>query len=294
MRKVFDVNKPLPVIYDEWEGCLDCELGRSRDLLGSQQVFGAGESRGIMFIGSEPTGYDVSAGATIGGKPGQFLLRLLHRFHIDKYFITNLVACRSCTPMLDEAGQPIIGKSYGGKPGLPRYKDQPATRPQLEACSERVYEEIYKTDPILIVTFGQAPAAFLRGNSFNVSRERGIPEIISIPGAGHVAALSPKRKEWIRKVHGKLVSPVVRSQVQYLMVPTLHPRDVRDKINDEHKGNPFELFTTDLRRAKQVYDDYLEKLHNRTPDDLGTYDDTYLIAKELQEEDESEGKSDGD
>lgn len=284
MKGVFDVNKSLTVLYDEWTGCTDCDLGVARDLLESQQVFGAGKERGILFLGEAPNGKDVRAGAIVGGQPGKFLMRVMSVFRMHKFYVTNMLACRGCTPMLDESGLPIIGKSYGRTPGKPRYKDQPATRPQTKACSERVYEEIYKADPVVIVTFGQAAAAFLRGDSFNLIREHGIPEIISIPGAGHVATLSPKRKEWFRKVHGQLVSPVERSQVEYLMVPTYDPRDVHQKINDESKGNPYEKFTNAMRRAKQIFDAYNEELYDLPPDRLGTEDDLHMLMKETQAE----------
>lgn len=284
MKKVFDVHKSLTVLYDEWTGCTDCDLGEARDLLDSQQVFGAGQEHGILFVGETPTAEDARAGAVVGGQAGKFLLRVMKVFRMDKYFITNLLACRGCTPMLDESGMPIIGKSYGRNPGRPMYKNQPGTKLQLDACSSRVYEEIYKADPIVIVALGQAAAAFLRGGSFNMVREHAVPEIVSIPGAGHVPSLSPKRKEWFRKVHGKLVSPIVRSQVEYLMVPTLHPREVHEKINDESKGNPFERFTNAMRRAKQIHDAYNEELYGYPPDELGTTDDLHLVMRETQEE----------
>ena len=192
MKGVIDARKSLDVLQDEWAGCTDCSLGELRDLRGGQQIFGVGKPRGIMFISSAPGRDEEREGRAIGHKGGMFLARLLDHFRIRNFFITNLVACRSCAPLLDEAGNPYMTKGYPGSPPVPRYKDQPAYKPQLDACSRRLYEEIYITDPILIVTLGQEAAAALRGSSFNLTKEHGVAEVVEIPGAGVTASLSAK------------------------------------------------------------------------------------------------------
>lgn len=290
MKGVFDFNKPLHVLQDEWAGCMDCSLGELRELRGGQQVFGAGiGKRGILFVGSEFGADEEKEGRPVAGKTGSFLARVLQRYRITNFFVTNLTACRSCTPLLDESGQPYMTRGFGGRPPEPRYKDQRAVKPQLDACANRVFEEIYLYDPILIVSMGQLAAATLRGNSFNLTRERGQSEAIEIPGAGVTAVLSPKLKEWKRKVHGKLVAPVTRSTVKYLMLPTIHPDDVRKAIHDKHNGNLFELFTKDICVAKKLYDTYHEELYGTTPEDMRDLENTpYDLADECIEEDEEE------
>lgn len=288
MKGEFDARKPLQVLQEEWTGCLDCELGNIRELRGGQQVFGGGTSRrGVMFIGAEPGSDEERENRAVGGRAGSFLAKLLTHFRIKNFYVTNLVVCRSCAPMLDDNGNPILTRGFGGRPQEPRYKDQHVLRPHIDACSNRLYEEIYLIDPVLIVAMGQAAAAALLGSTFNLKKERGKSEIIEIPGAGVTAVLSPKKKEWVRKVHGNLVAPTERSKVRYLMLPTLHPIDVRAAIHDTHNGNPFELFTKDLLKAKKVYESYNEELYGHVPEDLSDLEDTpYDLADVFQEEDE--------
>jgi uracil-DNA glycosylase len=290
MKGVFDFNKPLHVVQDEWDGCRDCSLGELRDLRGGQQVFGAGVGkRGILFIGSEFGQKEEQEGRPLAGKAGSFLARVLARYKISNFFVTNLTACRACALLLDEAGQPYMTRGYGGRPPEPRYKDQRAVKPQLDACSNRVFEEIYLYDPILIVSMGQLAAATLRGGTFNMTRERGQTEAIEIPGAGVSAVLSPKLKEWRRKVHGKVVAPTTRSKVTYLMLPTYHPEDVRKAIHDRNNGNLFELFTKDIQVAKKLFDSYNEELYGHTPDDLSDSQYTpYDLADDCIAEDEED------
>lgn len=295
MKGVFDARKSLRVLAEEWTGCTDCSLGTTRELRGGHQVFGAGtDKRGILFLGSEPDMAGERESRAVGGKGGMLLARLLDHFRVKNFFVTNLVACLSCTPMLDEQGNQMFSKGYRGQLPAPRYKEQHALRPQIVACANRVFEEIYIIDPLIIVTMGQLAAATLRGSSFNLVRERGTAETISIPGAGHTAVLSPKRKEWLRKVHGQMVSPTERSSVRYTMIPTLHPSDVRDSLNDNHNGNPFELFTRDVRIAKKLYDTYNEELYGHVPDDyMKSLEHTpYDIAEEFNREDEAERNGD--
>lgn len=288
MKGVVDSRKSLTVLQQEWLGCTDCTLGELRNLRNENQVFGAGTGKGgILFVGSEPDRDAEREYRPIGGKAELFLAKLLQSLRIRKFHITNLVACRACAPVLDEAGNPILTRGYGGRLPEPRYKDQRALRPQLEACSARVYEEIYIVDPLVIVAFGQPAAATLYGNSINITRDRGEPKTISIPGAGQVATLSPKKREWFRKVHGKLVSPVERSKVDYLMIPTLHPIEVREAIHNKQKNNPFSLFAADLVKAKRLYDLYNEELYGHVPDDMVGIEETlYDIADEFRQDDE--------
>lgn len=290
MKGVFNHNKSLRVLQDEWAGCTDCSLGELRELRDGRQVFGAGTGkRGILFVGSEIGMDEEKEGRPVAGKAGLFLASALQRFRIKNFFITNLTACRACTPLLDEAGLPYMTKGYAGRPPEPRYKDQAALKPQLDACAARVFEEIYLIDPILIVSLGQLAAATLRGSPFNLTKDRGYSEVIEVPGAGVDAVLSPKLREWRRKVNGNLVAPIARSKVRYLMLPTLHPEAVREAINDENNNNPFAQFTKDMLVAKKLYDSYNEELYGTVPDDTSDLEETpYDLAETFINADEEE------
>lgn len=287
MKGVIDARKSLQVIQEEWYGCTDCNLGDLRELRGGQQIFGAGHTKGILFLSGAPGEHEEREGRAIGYKGGMFLARLLAHFRIRNFFITSLVACRSCAPLLDEAGNPYMSKGFPGRPPMPRYKDQPAVKPQLDACSRRLHEELYMADPILIVTLGQEAAAALRGSSFNIVKEHGNAEVIELPGAGRVASLSAKKKDWVRRAHGVLIAPTEPSKVRYMMLPTLHPTIVRDELHDLTNNNSFERFTKDLAKAKRIYDSYNLELTGQIPDEGALPEETpYDIAEELRSEDE--------
>lgn len=294
MKGEVDSRKPLQVLNEEWAGCVDCSLGELRELRNGQQVVGGGTSRrGVMFIGEAPGSHEEREGRPVGGKAGSFLAKLLTHFRIRDFYVTNLVSCRSCAPMLDDRGSPILTRGFAGRPQEPRYKDQPTLRPQVEACSRRLHEEIYLIDPVLIVSLGQPAAQALIGGTFNLKRERGKSEIIEIPGAGVTAVLSPKKREWVRKVHGNLVAPTERSKVRYLMLPTHHPAEVRAAIHYEQKGSLYQVFTDDLRKAKKIYESYNEELYGNVPEDMSDLEHTpYELADVFQDEDEEERHGD--
>lgn len=255
------------MLAHEWAGCTRCSLSAHREVNRGQMVFGEGRQRGILFLGEGPGATEEAYGRPFVGKSGDLLRRFLDRYKIKNHYITNIVACRSCAPDLDNLGNPRFTRGFGREPPKPRYKDQAPTKDQVEACSPRVYEEIYMADPVLIVALGGPAASFLRQTAVKITAERGVVAEVEIPGAGHRAVLSAKKKEWARKVKGQLVMPTEPTTVRYLMLPTLHPAFVLRNKHDEKDNNPFELFAKDIEMAKLLYNRYYLELTGTVPDD---------------------------
>ena len=256
------------MLVDEWTGCTKCSLSDHRQAIGGSMVFGEGRQRGILFLGEGPGVTEESYGRPFVGKSGELLRALLERYKVKNHYITNVVACRSCAPVMNpDTGMPRMNKSRNGGPDYIRYQDQPPNKVQMEACSQRIYEEIYMADPVLIVALGQQAATFLRGNSVKITQERGNPMEIEIPGAGFRPVLSEKKKEWARRVKGQLVMPTERTTVRYIMLPTLHPAFVWRNKHDENPDNPFALLARDIERAKVMYNRHFIELTGVVPDD---------------------------
>jgi DNA polymerase len=262
-----DVRKSLEVLQGEWAGCTRCQLSEHRILVGGNIVFGEGRPRGILFLGEGPGVTEEAHGRPFIGKSGALLRKFIEHYSIRNYYITNVVACRSCAPVLEADGSPRMTRGFRGRPPEIMQQDQPPLKPQVDACAPRVYEEIYMADPVVIVALGQPAASFLKGSAVKIKQERGIAREVQIPGAGARAALSDKRQEWVRRVKGEVVMPMEQSQVRYLMIPTFHPSFVLRQKYDDGKGNPFECFADDLRLAKILYNRYYEELSGMVPDD---------------------------
>lgn len=261
-----DARKTLPVLREEWSDCTRCTLGDHRNEVGGRIVFGVGRPRGILFVGDGPGVNEERTGEPFVGRSGKILRRFIEHFRIKIYYITNLVLCRSCVVDVDEAGNPRMSRGWGSHAPTVRYKDQPPNKAQMDACAERLYEEIYLVDPLLIVALGQPAAAALRGSSIKITKERGIPEEVQLPGAGYRASFSSKKKEWRRKVKGEVVMPTVQSSVRYMMIPTLHPAYVVGDLHNESHGNPFDALAQDIRLAKRLYDRYNLEVYGQLPE----------------------------
>lgn len=253
-------------------------------------VFGEGRQRGILFLGEGPGATEEAYGRPFVGKSGDLLRRFLEHYKIKNHYITNVVACRACAPMTDGNGMPMFTRGRGNIPPMPRYKDQPPTKEQVEACTPRVYEEIYMADPVVIVALGQNAASFLRRTSVKITQERGVATEVEIPGAGFRASVSAKKKEWARKVKGQLVMPTEPSVARYLMIPTFHPSFVLRNKHDEKDNNPFQLLARDIEMAKMLYNRYYIELSGVVPDDYEedspAADVPYGILEDMEREEE--------
>lgn len=244
-------RRDLDVIANEWINCTRCELGVRRYESGGRFVFGAGHSRGLMLIGEGPGLQEEEEGKPFVNKSGQFLRFVLRRLNCSEYYLTNAVACRSCAPVFDSLGRPMLTRE-----NKVRISDEPPTPTQTAACSPRLLEQIYAVDPILIVAMGAPAAAALFGKSVSITKERGTFKEIAIPGIWQNAVLTEKKQQWVRKVKGNIVAPTEQNQVRYLMMPTVHPSFALRFVKDPRDGNTFTTFWQDIQSAVHTFNRY--------------------------------------
>lgn len=260
-----DARKTLPVLREEWAHCEKCSLGQRRKSENGAFVFGEGVRRGLLLIGEGPGEQEEVHGRPFVGKSGDLLRRILEALGANDYYLTNIVACRSCSPQLDAEGKPIVFQNRRGPPRI-RWKDEPPTPAQYNACRPRLEEEIYLVDPVVIVGLGGTAGKALMHRDITITKERGDAEQISIGGASWVPSLTEKLKRWYRIEQGRVIdAPVEQNQVSYYFVPTLHPAYVLRKIADRGFDSPFRQLVDDLRKAVQVYETYMEMVYGIVP-----------------------------
>lgn len=252
-----DYRKTLPVLNQEWSSCTRCDLGVRRNNVNGHFVPGEGGTGGIMFIGEGPGKDEEAEGRPFVGRSGRILRFAIERLRIAHYYITNIVPCRSCAQAYDNEGQPRYNKSW--KTGVlePVIQDQAPTPAQIAACLPRLYQEIYLVDPTLIVALGGTAADVLARRSVKIQAENGTTIHVKVPGAGRRPALTDKRQLWARKVKGTLTLPSTQNEVEYLMVPLIHPAFVARKNRDERWGNPVQMFTEGMLSAVRAFDRYV-------------------------------------
>lgn len=260
-----DARKTLKVLYDEWSGCTACNLGARRLSINAPYVAGEGVGNGIMFIGEGPNRFDEETGRPFSGpigSAGRLVHDALAKLGFTDYYLTNLVMCRSCEPMLDPATNlPRMKERRRGPPEM-MYRESTPTPTQIEACRARLYEEIYLVDPVLIVTLGGTAAETLLGHSLSMMKDHGRAEEISIPGATSRPILTDKKQAWGRRLHGEYRLPVEPNEVKYLLLPLYHPSFVQKKLSDAGYNGAVRDFGNDLRKAVKIYERYLaEGLH---------------------------------
>lgn len=224
-------------------------------------MFGEGVTGGIMFIGEGPGVDEETEGRPFVGKSGEVLRRAISKLGITQYYFSNLVACRSCQHAHNGQGEPMFFRDRSTHALVPRMKDEPPFPIHIEACSQRLYEEIYLVDPVVIVSLGGEAAKALTHKAISITSASGTPQTIEIPGAWTLPSITAKKKSWVRKVGGQISLPVVQNRVQYLLIPTLHPAYVLRKWADKSLGNPLDIFMRDLKAAVAVYDRYMLEVH---------------------------------
>ncbi len=261
---MLDVRKPLQVLAEEWESCTACELGKRRTSLGAPFIPGTGVKNGIMFVGEAPGEVDESLGVIFADRPGKLLRDVLERLKFTNFYLTNIVGCRACEPVLNADGQPVMRKQFRGPPVM-RFRDQVPLPTQIESCRKRLYEEIYIVDPVLIVTLGATASEAVLKRPVSITKERGRAVHCDIPGGTLRAVLTDKKKVWGRKVHGEYTLPTEQNEVRYLVVPTLHPSYVLRKFNDRGSGSPLQQFAEDIRLAVKTYERYLIETTGKVP-----------------------------
>jgi uracil-DNA glycosylase len=265
-----DARKTLDELYSEWVNCTQCDLGKHRKNNGGEFVFGEGALGGIMFIGEGPGVEEEKEGRPFVGRSGRLLRAILEKLGATDVYITNLVTCRSCEPVLDESGLPRLFQRKRG-PAIPMFKDIPPLPAHWKTCQPRLHEEIYLVDPKIIVTLGNTAAEAVIGGHFTITKDRCVDYTIDVPGAGQRAVLTEKKQVWYRKVAGEMTAPTEQAMVRYYTVPTLHPAYVLRMIADRGPKSPFQQLVGDIRYAIKRYDQYMQIVYGRTP---GTGSDT--------------------
>lgn len=249
-----DGRKSLDKLCEEWYGCTRCKLGERRAVAEqytkAHQAFGEGVPEGVMLIGEAPREEEEAEGRPISGRVGDFLRQVLPMVGLTQTYVTNLVLCRSAIPAVDGDGKPIIRRD-----GV-QWRDQPPLPSHIEACSERLFQEIYKVDPILIVAMGQKVTEFLRQRKIAMVNESGKDVHIQIPGAGYAADVTEVKGVWVRKVKKEWAMPVVQNAVTYLLIPITPPSLVLTNLADTSKTGMFARFIEELRRVSMTFQRY--------------------------------------
>lgn len=229
-------------------------------------MFGEGVGRGILFVGEGPGKEEEKQGRPFVGPSGDILRSVLQRLNFSEYYITNLVCCRSCSPLIDlNTNLPITRVNYKTKLPEPVYKDEPPTPMSVNACAPRFHDEVYIIDPVLIISLGGEATAALTRKACTITSERGREKQISLPGATFQPILTDKKGIWRRKVRGVTVTPVEQSEVQYLLIPTLHPAYVARKLGDKGANSPFRQFVSDIRKGISIYERYVQEVYGSLP-----------------------------
>jgi DNA polymerase len=282
-----DFRKSLKELSEEWSNCTRCSLGARRLALRRCFVEGEGRPGGIMFIGEGPGFVEEGTGRPFVGPSGKLLREALSMLHIkDVSYITNIVACRSCVEKLDKDGNVMFERRPRGSKDPPdiAWEDSPPTSVHMKACAPRIYQEIYKVDPVVIVTLGAVATEFLTGKSITITKENGVPRSIHIPGATYLPSLTAKKNAWTRKTKGEVSLPVIQRQVEYLCIPTVHPawvlRSTRESEHDLEDAAAVKMYNA-VSFATEIY-----KRHQiESKGEFAPRGDTYVSQEEEDDQD---------
>lgn len=286
-----DTRKSLEKFNEEWADCQACSLGKRRHAEGQAFVAGEGTPGSVMFIGEGPGWQEEQEGRPFVGKSGGLLRGILQKLNMQDVYISNVVPCRSCGPVIDGAGQTAMRFDRRLKMHVPRVTDKVPPPEAVTACRPRLQEEIYLVDPVLIVTLGVPAAEALLARSVKITKERGEPTHVTIPGNRFVPELTEKGK-WARKVKGEWRQPSAPRQVRYLVLPTLHPAFVLRRLQDQGERSEAQSFLKDLRLAKAIRDRLLLEMRGDTmpvePEPIVSDDELMNFQSNLLDPDEQQ------
>jgi uracil-DNA glycosylase len=220
-----------------------------------------------MLIGEGPGVEEERQGQPFVGKSGRALARILEMLGLDEYYLTNIVTCRSCVQQFDQAtGVPMLRTNRRTQVSEFVYKDEPPTPPQYNACRQRLYEEIYLVDPVVIVGLGGKACEALMGRPVTITRDRGESTYISVPGRSYAPVLTEKQQQWLHRGKDKVLrTENEQNQVRYYFLPTLHPAYVLRKLADMGPDSPFRQLVSDLKKAVRTHEVYQELVYGRVP-----------------------------
>jgi uracil-DNA glycosylase len=148
-------QRDIKSLRDAAQKCRGCPLyARAK-----QAVFGEGPPRAkIMMIGEQPGDVEDQLGHPFVGPAGRLLDKLLSTAGIerDKVYVTNAVKHFKWTPR-----------------GKKRLHAKPSSR-EVAACRPWLEEELTLIEPPIVVLLGATAAQSLLGNSFKLTKRRGV------------------------------------------------------------------------------------------------------------------------
>lgn len=245
---------------DRWGDCTRCSLGvqrKERRILNAQKmqvtpapVILLGDQRGILFVG-DPVGETEEATSDPFSSPKYDLVkRMLERERIPNHF-THALLCRSCVPVKSpETGELVLRK------GQPIWRDGAPPKDALDACRERLCEEIYLLDPLLVVALGPLALRTLTNKHYGET-DRGRLFDLEVTGRSTVPALTPKGV-WERKIRGVVTRPVKPRIVHYPVYLTGSLDKVMTYAASQDPDREPAVFIRDLARIASMWRLYSE------------------------------------
>jgi DNA polymerase len=167
----------------------------------------------VIFFGDKPGPEEDKKGIPFIGETGILFDNLLSRVNINReeVYVDNIVSC------------------WPNKLEEDRLVTRDPTKEEMRACLPRVWETVYRIDPLIIIAFGANALNALTGLSMKITAARGSLFFAYIPG----------------------MYKVVKS---YPVFPTFHPAYAlrRDRASRDQKKQSFE--------PKSIKDTILEDL----------------------------------
>lgn len=269
-----DARISLQVLKEEYKSCTRCALGTRRLERGAELVFGEyyqkspGNERPIMFVGEGPGREEEKKGQPFIGRSGQLLRGTLKQAGITNVYITNTVCCRSFSYPRDDDGQFRYYTSNNGKRTIIE-QDDPPTDDQRLACRDRLYQEIYKVNPEMIVALGGKAAETLLDRPVKILQESGQLRAdtassrgtyLRLPGVGQRAVFTPGGL-WRHKVHKVFVQKTEQDFVYYPVLMVVHPSAVIRNISDNSRSGAKFAFTEGIRAVLRNINTYRSILY---------------------------------
>jgi uracil-DNA glycosylase family 4 len=143
----------LETLSSKWHGCTRCGLAETR--LGDGIFFGLGAPQPrFLIVGGTPTAADEEAETLYAGGEGGLLFRLLDEAGVNENECSFTYAV-SCRPKVYIPATETEEE---------RIESRPPSKEETVACRPRLYEILYLTDPLAIITVGEvATKAMVRG-----------------------------------------------------------------------------------------------------------------------------------
>ncbi|MDT0445802.1 UdgX family uracil-DNA binding protein [Streptomyces johnsoniae] len=164
-----DGEAGLPALRRAAAGCEGCPLHADA----TRTVFGAGAPRArVMLVGEEPGDQEDRRGEPFVGPAGRLLTRAVEEAGLDpdQTYVTNAVKHFKFT------------RAGSGK----RRIHKPPTLRELTACKPWLRAELREVGPEVVVALGASAGKALRGSSFRVTKERGVPLPLELPDGERV------------------------------------------------------------------------------------------------------------